>query len=134
MAPTSRTGSSRQGKRREAGFTMAELLVVLLIVGLLAAIAVPNVSGAIQRAREAALRENLQVMRHALDDYFADTASYPASLDALVEGRYIRFVPEDPVASEGAGWALERVGDGGIVDVHSTSDALARDETRYSEW
>ena len=113
---------------------MAELLVVLLIVGILAAIAVPNVSGAIQRAREAALRENLQVMRHALDDYFADTASYPASLDALVEGRYIRFVPEDPVAEEGAGWDLERVGEGGIVDVRSTSDALALDETRYSEW
>lgn len=132
MAPTSRTG--RRSPRAEAGFTMAELLVVLLIVGLLAAIAVPNVSGAIQRAREAALRENLQVMRHALDDYFADTESYPPSLDALVEARYVRFVPEDPVAAEGAGWSLERAANGGIVDLHSTSNELALDDTRYSEW
>jgi general secretion pathway protein G len=113
---------------------MAELLVVLLIVGLLAALAVPNVTGAIQRAREAALRENLHVMRGALDDYFADTASYPNSLDDLVEGRYLRFVPEDPVAGEDAGWEVETGPSGGIRDVRSTSDDRASDETVYSEW
>ena len=135
MALTSRTGERGHGRRPgDAGFTMAELLVAVLILGLLAAIAVPSVSDAIQRAREAALKENLQVMRHALDDYFADTASYPTSLDALVEGRYIRFVPEDPVAPDGAGWDVERQGSGGITDVHSTSDALSLNETRYSDW
>lgn len=128
MARRSQTGD------RERGFTMAELLVVLLIVGLLAAIAVPNVTGAIQRARETALRENLQVMRRALDDYFADTAAYPTSLEALVEGRYLRFIPEDPVAEDDAGWDTEKNQSGGIVDVRSTSDAQARDDSRYSDW
>lgn len=128
MAVTSKTGSP------EAGFTMAELLVVLLIVGLLAAIAVPNVSGSIIRARETALRENLQVMRRALDDYFADTAGYPASLQVLVDEKYIRFVPEDPVADESAGWTTETNDAGGIVEVRSTSDDLASDGTTYSEW
>lgn len=120
--------------KREAGFTMAELLVVLLIVGLLAAIAVPNVTGSIERARETALRENLQVMRRALDDYFADTEAYPTSLQVLVDGRYLRFVPEDPVADEAAGWATETNDAGGIVEIRSTSDDRATDDTRYSEW
>ncbi len=128
MAVISKTG------RREAGFTMAELLVVLLIVGLLAAIAVPNVTGTIERARETALRENLQVMRRALDDYFADTATYPTSLQVLVDSRYLRFVPEDPIAGEESGWATEMNDAGGIVEVRSTSDSRATDDTRYSEW
>jgi general secretion pathway protein G len=113
---------------------MAELLVVLLIVGLLAAIAVPNVSGSIERARETALRENLQVMRRALDDYFADTATYPASLEVLVESNYIRFVPQDPIAGVDAGWDMETNIAGGIVEVRSTSEDSASDDTRYSEW
>ena len=86
------------------------------------------------RAREAALRENLQVMRRALDDYFADKAAYPESLDALVDERYLRFVPEDPVAGTGAGWRAETNDAGGIVDVRSTSNERGTDETPYSEW
>ena len=131
MEPRSRTGRT---SAREAGFTMAELLTVLLIVGLLAAIAVPNVGGSIERAREAALRENLKVMRVALDDYFSDTASYPTSLDLLVERRYLRFIPEDPVAATDTGWTVETDEAGGILEVRSTSQDMASDGKRYSEW
>ena len=118
----------------ESGFTVAELLVVLLIIGLIAAVAVPNVSGAIQRAEEAALRENLQVMRRALDDYFVDKGAYPTELGALVDGRYIRFVPDDPVAGRDAGWALVTDDDGGILDVISASNKLGSDDVPYNEW
>ena len=128
MAPKSPAGSC------ERGFTVAELLVVLLIIGLIAAVAVPNVSGAIRRAEEAALRENLQVMRRALDDYFADKGPYPDELGALVVGRYIRFVPDDPVAGRDAGWALVTDDDGGILDVKSASNQVGSDDVPYDEW
>jgi general secretion pathway protein G len=128
MAPKSRAG------RFERGFTVAELLVVLLIIGLIAAVAVPNVSGAIRRAEEAALRENLQVMRRALDDYFVDKGAYPAELGALVDDRYIRFVPDDPVAGRDAGWALVTDDQGGILDVKSASNEVGSDDVPYDEW
>lgn len=126
MARTSRTG--------EAGFTVAEMLVVVLIVGLIATLAVPSINGAITRAEEAALRENLAVMRRALDDHFADTGSYPAALDALVTDRYLRFIPDDPVAEEDDGWDLVTADGGGIEDVRSTSDETGTNDIPYSEW
>lgn len=128
MDPRSPTG------RAERGFTVAELLVVLLIIGLLAAIAVPNVNGALLRAREAALRENLSVMRRALDDHFADKGTYPAALNVLVDERYLRFIPDDPVAGAGQGWETETAAGGGIADVRSGSSEAGSDGVPYSEW
>lgn len=103
-------------------------------MGLLAAIAVPSVLGVIDRAEEAALRENLAVMRRALDDHFADTGAYPDDLAVLVERRYIRFVPSDPVAPEGAGWDAVPGEGGGVADVRSTSNEPGGDGRPYSEW
>lgn len=128
MARKSRTG------RGQRGFTVAELLVVLLIVGLLAAIAVPNISGTIERAREAALREDLSVMRRALDSYFADTGAYPASLNDLVEKRYLRDIPADPIAGRDKGWEVEQAREGGISDVRSAADGTGSDGVPYGEW
>ena len=108
--------------------------MVLAIVGLLAAIAVPSVEGAITRAEEAALRENLSVMRRALDDHFADAGTYPPDLATLVERRYLRFVPADPTAPEGAGWETVAGEGGGVADVRSTSAAPGTDGRPYSEW
>ena len=124
----------RAGPDRQAGFTLVELLLVLAIVGLLAAIAVPSVQGAITRAEEAALRENLSVMRRALDDHFADTGAYPETLETLVDRRYLRFVPDDPVAPEGAGWGTVEGDDGGVADVRSTSAEPGTDGRPYAEW
>ena len=127
MARASKTGKG------EAGFTIAELLVVLVIIALLAAVAVPNVTGAIRRAEEAALRENLSVMRGALDDYFTDKGSYPAALDDLVSEKYLRSIPEDPVADDDSGWWLIR-GGGGIEDITSVSNEVGSDDRPYSDW
>ena len=107
---------------------------MLAIGGLLAAIAVPSVQGAITRAEEAALREDLSVMRRALDDHFADTGAYPEDLETLVERRYLRFVPDDPVAPEGAGWDVVEGEEGGVADVRSTSAAPGTDGRPYAEW
>ena len=107
---------------------------MLAVVGLLAAIAVPSVVGVVTRAEEAALRENLAVMRRALDDHFADAGAYPPDLETLVERRYIRFVPDDPVSAPDAGWDAVPHLDGGVADVRSTSSEAGTDGRPYSEW
>ncbi len=112
-----------------------ELVVVLFIVALLAALAVPSVSRSLKRAEETALTQNLAVMRQAIDDYRADRAEWPETLTALVEERYIRFIPEDPVAGEEAQWAVvEAEEESGIADVRSTSSDIGLNGIPYSEW
>ncbi len=125
---------SGTGRAREAGFTLMELVVVLFIVGLLAAIAVPNVYGALQRAREAALLENLDVMRRSIDDFYGDRAAYPDSLGVLVDERYLRFVPKDPVGGEDMEWTLIAAPEGGIMDVRSSAEGTGLNGKPYSEW
>ena len=123
-----------QSGKRDAGFTLMELVVVLFIVALLAALAVPSVSRSLQRAEEAALEQNLVVMRKAIDDYRADRAEWPADLSALVEARYIRALPEDPVTGT-LNWAVIGAGDeDGIADVRSTSSEIGLNGIPYSEW
>ena len=125
---------SRIGKRGEAGFTLMELVVVLFIVALLAALAVPSVSRSLTRAEETALQQNLFVLRNAIDDYRADRAVWPVDLAALVEARYIRAVPDDPVTGL-ADWTLEEaVDEEGINDVHSASSKMGLNGIPYSEW
>lgn len=133
------TGNRYASRQTQQGFTLIEVLVVIVLISILAAVAVPVVSGSVEKAREAALKENLQVMRKSLDDYFADHGRYPASLDALVEKRYLRFIPEDPVLESPAPhWQTEltRYSDGGqgIHNVHSTSGGMANDGSRYADW
>ncbi len=130
MVRAFRTGKARS----ERGYTMAELLIVLMIVGLIAAIAVPNIAGGVKRAEETALRENLAVMRKALNDYVADRGVGPDALSDLVDQKYIRFVPDDPVAGPEARWRLVTNDLGDIVDIHSSSDQRGSNETPYSEW
>jgi prepilin-type N-terminal cleavage/methylation domain-containing protein len=129
MVPKLRTG------RRDAGFTLVELVIVLFIVGLLAAIAVPSVSGALTRAQEAALTENLTVMRRAIGDYHADKGIYPETLQALAEARYISFVPVDPIAGEDVSWVVIQDLDlGGVRDVRSAASGNGANGVAYQEW
>ncbi len=131
--------------RRSAGFTLMELLVVMTIIGILAAIAVPSYQRSLIRAREAVLMEDLYQIRRAIDAHFADKAKYPDSLEGLVEARYLRGLPVDPFTRE-ADWEclppeapVETEGEGepaagGCADVHSVSDVVGLNGIPYSEW
>lgn len=118
---------------------MLELLVVLVIVALLASLATPIVSKSVQQATESALKEDLFVMRKALDDYYADHGFYPEALSALVEEQYLRNIPQDPIARrENGQWALTWVegvdGKRGIIDIHSSAGGRASDGRTYQQW
>ena len=94
-------------KRGQDGFTLIELIIVIAIIGILAAIAVPQFQKAPQRAREAVLKSDLHTIRETIDQYFADKGQYPDSLETLVEEGYLRKVPEDPFTKSSSTWVVE---------------------------
>lgn len=126
-------------RRRSAGFTLIELIVVMAIVALLVSIAAPRYLQSVERAREATLRTSLVVMRDAIDRFAADRARYPDSLDELVATRYLRTLPEDPITGQRSGWvelapAADSLLPGRLVDVRSGAAGRARDGVLYAEW
>lgn len=123
--------------RRPRGFTLIELLVALSIIALLLSIAVPRYIGNVSRAEEAVLRENLYVMRDAIHKFYADQGRYPAQLEDLVQYKYLRGVPGDPVTGSVKTWiAVPPASDhrGGVYDVKSGAKGLARDGTAFGSW
>ncbi|MBN9461385.1 MAG: prepilin-type N-terminal cleavage/methylation domain-containing protein [Burkholderiales bacterium] len=119
------------------GFTLIELLVVLAIVATLLSLVAPHYLGSLDKAREAVLRENLATLRSTIDKYYADTGRYPETLEELVERRYLRAVPEDPVARGAAGWIVvppPKGFKGAVFDVKSGAEGVARDGRAYGEW
>lgn len=146
-----RTRRAAAGLRGQDGFTIIELIIVVALIGILAAIVMPNLKDQPTRAKEAVLKTNLRTLRDVIDQYKGDRGHYPASLDALVEQGYLREIPVDPIAKtqewdvvyeeaspgEDEPWAeTDQAEDGqpGIYDVHSTSDRVSLDGTPYSEW
>ena len=125
------------GRRGGRGFTLIELLVVMSIIGVLLTIAVPRYFKTLERSRETVLRQDLSVMREAIDKHFGDYGQYPDSLAALVERKYIRAVPVDPFTKSAENW-LPVVSDDadhpGIRDVHSGAEGNATDGTPFKEW
>ncbi len=123
---------------RARGFTLLELLFVLIIVALLAGIVGPMLVGSIGHAREATLKEDLFVMRKAIDNYYSDNGKYPGELVELVNKRYMRGIPLDPITERRDGWVVVRGsndrGQDGIIDVHSSSELAANDGTYYRDW
>lgn len=130
----------RSGKlpaKRLRGFTLIELLVVLAIIATLLSIVAPRYVHQSDRAKEAALKQNLSVMRRALDEYYSDTGRYPETLGALTEHRYLRALPLDPVTNRPDSW-IPVMGDGEddkcIVDVKSGAAGTALDGSAYRAW
>lgn len=120
----------------QKGFTLIELLVVLAIMATLLSIAAPKYYDSVDRAKEAALRSDLAVLREAIDKFHADTGHYPSTLQALADGRYVRSVPIDPITDK-RDWVPEPQPDGqteGIYNVHSSAPGAARDGTAYGTW
>lgn len=123
----------RKVARRSRGFTLLELMVVLVLVGILASLAAPLVTKSIQHGREAVLKENLFVMRKAIDDYYADTGSYPEDIKQLVDQRYLRQIPVDPLTERRDTWREIR-DDAGVVDIKSGADGQSANEESYNKW
>ena len=128
--------------RRQQGFTLIELMIVMVIITILAGIGLAVYGNSVQSAKEATLRENLFRMREAIDQYHADKNRYPAALDALVEDKYIRQVPVDPFTRSADTWQTTMAdpepgnpsAEPGIYNVKSGAEGTGLDGTPYSEW
>jgi general secretion pathway protein G len=130
-----------QRAKNRGGFSLLEVMIVLTIIAILAAIAVPMYQSVILSAREAVLKDTLYTLRSLIDAYTADRKAAPQNLEDLVNAGYLREVPEDPMTESSATWVLE-FGEAmipgqittGIVDVRSGSGATSVDGTLYSDW
>jgi general secretion pathway protein G len=123
--------------RSTRGFTLIELLVVMSIIAVLLTIAVPRYFRTLERSRETVLKQDLSVMREAIDKHYGDLGQYPDSLFALVERKYIRAVPEEPISKARDAWqpvVSEDADHPGIVDVHSAAEGVGSDGRPYREW
>jgi general secretion pathway protein G len=119
------------------GFTLIELMVVMAIVALLLSLALPRYFNHLESARETILRQDLAVMRDAIDKYHGDRGHYPDSLEALVSARYLRSLPVDPITERADTWQIVAPPDddaAGVYDVRSGAPGKGRDGTLYGEW
>lgn len=138
MVPNTATG--RNG-RSNAGFTFIEMVMVISLIAILVAIAVPVYQAQILTSKEAVLKHNLVTIRERLDQFKADRGVYPYTLEELVEAGYLREIPEDPI-SQSTEWELiyedfdpdEPDAELGIFDVRSLSPDFGIDGTPYNEW
>lgn len=122
---------------RRHGFTLIELLVVLAVVAMLLSLVAPRYMRQVDRSREAALRQDLATLRTALDQYRGDKGYFPETLDALVQARYLRAIPADPLTGSRTSWHLsmaEEDGRAGIADVASGAPGRGLDGTAYGSW
>jgi len=136
-----RYASRFSARRRERGFTLIELMIVISIIVILTGIAVGMYQTSLLHAREAVLREDLQTMRTAIDNYTMDKLQAPQSLQDLVDAHYLHAVPKDPVC-QNTDWVLhygdtvispDQTGTG-VDDVHSGCEQNGSDGTPYSSW
>jgi general secretion pathway protein G len=140
MEPITPTG--RKTGRRESGFTMVELMIVMAIVVILISIAIPQYQKAIIRAKESVLHNNLFTLRQVIDEYTYDKKKAPQSLQDLVSAGYLRAIPYDPMTDSNQTWktimedSLQSVDqtEPGIFEVQSGSDKTGLDGTPYADW
>ncbi len=133
-----------QDLRGRRGFTLIEMIIVFTMIGILVGLALPQFQNAAKKARESTLHEDLTIFRSLIDRYFTDKSKYPASLQALVDDKYLRKIPVDPVTGRpdwvevreepSADDLLEPGYQAGITDVHSASELKGMDGTPYNTW
>ena len=122
---------------KKNGFTLIELLVALTIIALLLSIVVPRYFHSVSKAKEAVLKDDLTLMRDALDKYYADNGSYPNTLNDLVNKKYLRKIPVDPITDSTDTWITippATTVNGAVFDIKSGAPGNANDGTPYKNW
>jgi general secretion pathway protein G len=139
--PSSHETQYGLGRRSACGFTLLEMMIVISIVLILMAVALPIYNTSILRSREAVLRQDLFTLRSVISQYTLDKQKAPQGLDDVVQAGYLRQIPNDPMTGQ-PNWEVVQEDvllavdqqDPGISDVHSASSATASDGTAYSSW
>ena len=124
-------------KHVNTGFTLIELLVVMAIIATLLSIAVPRYFHSLEKSKEAVLKEDLSIMRDAIDKYYGDTGKYPDSLEDLVSKKYLRKIPVDPITDSPSTWIIKPPEDpskGGVYDLQSGAVGNSLDGSPYNTW
>jgi general secretion pathway protein G len=128
---------------KDRGFTLIELMVVISIILILMAIAIPIYQKSVEHARESALKQDLATLRSAIDQFTLDKEKAPQSLDELVSAGYLRQIPKDPITDSNSTWqavqdenviASPDQDQGGIIDVHSGAPGTSSDGTAFNTW
>jgi len=131
-------GQSIASRTARGGFTLIELMVVLTVLALLLTLAAPRYFNHLERAKEATLKQDLSVMRDAIDKFHGDKGRYPDQLDELVSARYIRNIPVDPITESAATWRVipptDTEAKGAVYDIKSGADGKSADGSPYGEW
>ena len=128
--------------RSPRGYTLIELMVVMTLIVVFAAMAMAQYRTSITRSKEAVLKEDLFQLRDAIDQYYADKNQYPPALEDLASSGYIRKVPEDPFTNSASSWQAvpappdpnNPIATPGVYDVKSGAEGTALDGTKYSDW
>lgn len=124
-------------RRQASGFTLIELLVVMAVIATLLTLAVPRYFASLEKSREAVLQANLTLLRQTLDKYYGDKGKYPDALGELVDSKYLRKVPADPITESNMTWIIvppPQPEMGGVYDVKSGAEGTARDGSAYLDW
>lgn len=122
---------------RRRGFTLIELLVVLAIVSTLLLLVAPRYLHKVDASKEAVLRDNLRTVRDVIDKFYGDHGRYPETLEELVEKKYLRSLPVDPITESASSWELVPVPegyDGTVYDIRSGAPGMAQDGRKYGQW
>lgn len=132
----------RNTRTGNAGFTLVELLIVISLISILAAMGLVQYRNSVVSAKEATLKQDLFRMRDAIDQYYADKGKYPSALDSLVTDGYMRRIPEDPFTKSADSWQTVPAepdpnnpsGEPGVYDVKSGAQGTSLDGSNYSDW